>query len=98
MNTTDDTYRTSVRRVVMTSSTAAVIRPVTEHVVLDETSYNEAAIEEVQAKSNASPPLSVYCASKTLAEKAALKLVEDYKPTWDLVILAPPWVFGVRLL
>ncbi|VDC04351.1 unnamed protein product [Peniophora sp. CBMAI 1063] len=83
-----------VRRVVITSSTAAVIRPVSEHTVFNEACYNDAAIAEVEAKGADSPQMSVYCAAKTLAEKAAMKLVGENKPAWDLVIVAPPWVFG----
>ena len=83
---------------VVTSSAAAVIHPVTEHVVLDETSYNEAAIQEVQAKGDASPPMSVYCASKTLAEKAVWEFVEKNPGLgWEAVTVLPAFVYGVRL-
>jgi hypothetical protein len=33
-----------------------------------------------------------------LAERAAWQFVEDQKPTWDLVTINPPYVFGVRWL
>ncbi|KZV66032.1 NAD(P)-binding protein [Peniophora sp. CONT] len=87
-------FGTSVRRVVITSSAAAIQRPVSEHTVLNETSWNDAAIEEVKSKGSACPPMVVYRASKTLAEKAAWRLVEENKPKWDLVTFTPPFVFG----
>ena len=33
-------------------------------------------------------------ASKTLAEKAAWAFIEEHKPSWDLTVLNPPYVFG----
>lgn len=35
-----------------------------------------------------------YRASKTLAERAAWKYVEENKPDWDLVTVCPPYVLG----
>lgn len=84
-----------MRRVVITSSTAAVQYPVPEYTVFDENSWDEHAIEEVKSKGDATAPHFFYRASKTLAEKAAWEFVKTNSPTWDLVVLNPPFVFGV---
>jgi nucleoside-diphosphate-sugar epimerase len=39
-----------------------------------------------------------YVASKVLAERAAWSWVEKNKPTFDLVTVLPPWVWGVSIL
>lgn len=33
-------------------------------------------------------------ASKTIAEKDAWALIEEHKPTWDLSVLNPPYIWG----
>ena len=38
------------------------------------------------------PGLFALAASKTLAETAAIKFVEDQKPGFDLFTLLPPWI------
>ncbi|OSD07837.1 NAD-P-binding protein [Trametes coccinea BRFM310] len=89
-------YGTSVKRVVITSSTAAVILPVTEPRVLTEADWNEASIQEVKEKGRDASAPAKYRASKTLAERAAWEFYEKNKDTlsWDLVVLNPPFVFG----
>ncbi|THH19273.1 hypothetical protein EW146_g1844 [Bondarzewia mesenterica] len=89
-------HGSSVKRIVVTSSCAAVVKPSATPAVWDETSWNEPSIEEVKEKGrNAQLPV-MYCASKTLAEKAAWEFVEKNKSSigWDLVVLNPPYVFG----
>ena len=86
----------SVRRVVVTSSVAAVLNPpITERTIVDETHWNINSPKEVEEKGDIASPLGIYRASKTLAERAAWKFVEDNKPEWDLVTINPPLVFGV---
>ncbi|THH17591.1 hypothetical protein EW146_g3264 [Bondarzewia mesenterica] len=89
-------YGSSVKRIVVTSSCAAVIKPSATPAVWDETSWNEPAIEEVKEKGRNAQLISMYRASKTLAEKAAWEFVEKNKSSigWDLVVLNPPFVFG----
>ncbi|KAI0260554.1 D-lactaldehyde dehydrogenase [Gloeopeniophorella convolvens] len=89
-------FGSSVKRVVITSSVAAVLRVTTEPATFDESSWNEPAIQEINEKGAASPPWTIYRASKTLAEKAAWEFYEKSKPSisWDLVVLNPPFVFG----
>ncbi|KAI9058011.1 NAD(P)-binding protein [Trametes sanguinea] len=89
-------YGTSVKRVVITSSTAAILVPPTEPRVFSEVDWNEESIQEVKEKGrDASGPVK-YRASKTLAERAAWEFYEKNKATlsWDLVVLNPPFVFG----
>ena len=86
----------SVRRVVVTSSVAAVLNPpITARTIVDETHWNINSPKEVEEKGDNASPLGIYRASKTLAERAAWKFVDDNKPEWDLVTINPPLVFGV---
>lgn len=39
-------------------------------------------------------PITAYCASKSLAEKAAWKYIEDRKPHFSISVMCPPMVFG----
>ena len=36
-------------------------------------------------------------ASKTLAERVAWELIEKHKPTWDIAVLNPPYIWGPPL-
>ena len=86
----------SVRRIIVLSSTAAVMNTAPLGATLDEASWNDAMIAEVREKGrDASAPVK-YCASKTLAERAAWEWWGERKETvgWDLVALNPPWVYG----
>ena len=67
--------RSQVQRIVITSSGAAVSQlPVSEPTVFSELDWNESSIKEVQALGNKASPMSIYCASKSLAEKGILYL------------------------
>jgi nucleoside-diphosphate-sugar epimerase len=89
----------TVKRVIVLSSCAAVLQQTSSPATYDETSWNEPAIAEVREKGAAASPFVVYRASKTLAERAAWDFVEKNKDAigWDLVVLNPPFVWGVRL-
>ena len=89
-------YGTSVKRVVITSSCAAVLTPTTEPRVFSEANWNEASIQEVKEKGRDAAGPAKYRASKTLAEKAAWEFYEQNKASlpWDLVVLNPPFVYG----
>ncbi|KAK7472035.1 hypothetical protein VKT23_000146 [Stygiomarasmius scandens] len=86
----------NVKRVVITSSTAAVLRVVTSPTVFSEKDWNDQAIQEVEEKGRAVLNAVKYRASKTLAEKAAWDFYNKHKSTisWDLVVINPPYVFG----
>ena len=93
-------HGTGVRRIVLTSSVAAVREEDPTLREYDVTSWNKAAITEVASKGSAAGPVKIYSASKTLAERAAWKFVIENKAelAWDLVVINPPWIFGVRRL
>jgi dihydroflavonol-4-reductase len=77
----------SIRRVVLTSSMAAITdEPEGDH-VLTEADWND--------KSSLSR--NPYYYSKALAEKAAWDFVKSAKPTWSLVVINPFLVIGPSL-
>lgn len=82
-----------VKRVVATSSHASVVdlskgkRP---GYVYNEKDWNPVTFEEAATADG----VTAYCASKTLAEHAMWDWVEENKPSFDLVTITPPWVFG----
>ena len=89
-------HGTNVKRVVVTSSCAAVLNVQNEPRIYSEADWNEASIALVRAQGAKAPNIFKYLASKTLAEKAAWEFVEKNKGKlpWDLVVLNPPYVFG----
>lgn len=90
---------TNVRRVVVTSSTGAVLSVSGTPKVFTEADWNEQSIQLVEEKGRAAESAAKYRASKTLAEKAAWKVVEENKGKigWELVTIAPPFVYGPPL-
>ncbi|CCM04261.1 uncharacterized protein FIBRA_06430 [Fibroporia radiculosa] len=92
-------YGTAVKRVVITSSVAAVMRIEEQPLTLSEADWNDQAIVEVREKGRGSSQAAKYRASKTLAERAAWEFVEKNKGAigWDLVVLNPPFVYGPAL-
>jgi nucleoside-diphosphate-sugar epimerase len=78
----------SVKRVVITSSFAAIVNPDHPPKVYDETSWNPVTQEE------SLQPANSYRASKTFAERAAWEFVRDQKPNFSLAVLNPPLVLG----
>ena len=91
-------YGAGVKRIVLTSSVAAMREEDSTPCEYDETSWNKAAIAEVASNGTAAGPIKIYSVSKTLAENAAWKFVAGNKAelAWDLVVINPPWIFGVR--
>ena len=89
-------FGTSVKRVIILSSCAAVLNPSPDPKVWDETSWNEVSVRTVEEQGKDALPVEKYRTSKTLAERAAWKFVEENKDsiTFDLVALNPPFVFG----
>ncbi|KAK4993696.1 hypothetical protein LTR50_000307 [Elasticomyces elasticus] len=82
-----------VKRVVITSSFAAVINmdkgmwP--EH-TYTEADWNPTTYEEAKTGNGA----TAYCASKTLAERAAFDYVKENHPNFTVTSLCPPFVYG----
>jgi nucleoside-diphosphate-sugar epimerase len=81
----------TVRRVVVLSSFAAIINPRNElkGSLIDETWWNPITWDEAVAN-----PRATYAGSKKLAEKAAWDFINSEKPSFDLITLNPPLVFG----
>ncbi|VDB84657.1 unnamed protein product [Peniophora sp. CBMAI 1063] len=86
----------NVKRVIVLASCASVLTSTTDPAIYDESSWNEPAVAEAAAKGGNTPLMIAYRASKTLAEKAAWKFVEDDKGSigWDLTVVNPPFVWG----
>ena len=59
---------------------------------------NHSAAKAAKTKGSAAGSITIYPASKTLAEKVAWKFVAAYgsEISWDIVVLNPPSMFGVR--
>ncbi|RAL11647.1 SDR family oxidoreductase [Aspergillus homomorphus CBS 101889] len=81
-------YAPTIKRVVITSSFAAIFNHKSHAKVYSEENWNPVTWEE------AMDPAQTYRASKTFAEKAAWEFVEKEKPNFDLVTINPPLVLG----
>lgn len=79
----------SVKRVVITSSFAAILNA-TKH----EKTYSEANWNPITWEEALQNPANGYRGSKTLAEKAAWDFVENEKPNFDIATINPPLVLG----
>ncbi|CCM04248.1 uncharacterized protein FIBRA_06415 [Fibroporia radiculosa] len=92
-------YGASVKRIVFTSSCAALMNVQDTPRVFTEADWNEQAIAEVREKGRAAAQQTKYRASKTLAERAAWNFMEKNKDAlmWDLVVINPPQVYGPML-
>ncbi|KAL2004427.1 hypothetical protein VTN02DRAFT_38 [Thermoascus thermophilus] len=78
----------TVKRVVITSSFAAIINPHNHAEVYSEKLWNPITWEQAQDHAQ------VYRGSKTFAEKSAWEFVEKEKPGFDLATINPPLVLG----
>ncbi|KAH9855672.1 D-lactaldehyde dehydrogenase [Lenzites betulinus] len=85
-----------VRRIVITTSTAAMVRLTNVPHTYTEDDWNDEAVDIVQREGRNSPNALKYFASKVLAERAAWKFYEDHKNevAWDITTIAPPAIFG----
>ncbi|KAI1472192.1 ketoreductase [Daldinia caldariorum] len=82
------TYAPTVKRVAITSSSAAIINPLNHAKVYDETCWAPWTLEDVK------DPNKAYVVSKTLSEKAAWAFIETEKPNFDLVVINCTYTFG----
>lgn len=89
-------FGTKVKRIVVTSSIAAVLNTLPHPAVFDETSWNDSAVEECKTKGKDAAPVAKYRASKTLAERAGWEFMAQYKGSlpFDMVAINPPYVYG----
>ncbi|KAJ3903133.1 D-lactaldehyde dehydrogenase [Lentinula edodes] len=92
-------FGVSVKRIIVTSSCAAVKERQETRTNIDETSWNESSIVECEEKGKNAHPLDMYSASKTIAEKRAWEFVAEHASEikWDFVVITPPWIFGPPL-
>ncbi|CCA67680.1 related to aldehyde reductase II [Serendipita indica DSM 11827] len=81
-----------VKRVIITSSFAAMINESKGNWPGHE--YNEDDWNPITDQQALSGGIVTYRASKTFAERAAWNFVADKKPSFDLVTLNPPMVYG----
>jgi nucleoside-diphosphate-sugar epimerase len=86
-----------VKRIVLTSSCAAILDSSSAEVFLSEKDWNNARVEQCNSLGAEAEPLAKYAASKVLAEKSAWEYVDAHrsKLKWDLVVINPPYIFGV---
>jgi nucleoside-diphosphate-sugar epimerase len=88
-------HNPNVKRVVITSSFASIVNM--EKGAWPEHTYTEAdwnpVTYETAAKKDTNGGVA-YCASKTLAEKAAFDFVEKNKPNFTISTICPPMVYG----
>ncbi|RXW15439.1 hypothetical protein EST38_g10412 [Candolleomyces aberdarensis] len=89
----------AIKRIVITSSCAAVMTNTPEARTFSEADWNELSIKETREQGRQALPMTKYRASKTLAEKAVWKFYEENvkkggTASWDVVALNPPFVFG----
>jgi nucleoside-diphosphate-sugar epimerase len=81
-----------VKRVVITSSFAAIINPSKGNWPGHE--YSEEDFNPMTQQDALESPTAGYRASKTFAEKAAWDFVEKEKPNFTISTINPPLVFG----
>jgi len=62
-------YSTNVKRIVVTSSCASVMSPPAIPTKYSEEDWNEISPEEVEEQGSKAPPMTIYRASKALAER-----------------------------
>jgi nucleoside-diphosphate-sugar epimerase len=83
-----------VKRVVVTASVASVHEIIPETKTYTEEDWNEKACRDFEEQGKDSSLVVQYCASKTLAEKAAWDFAAKHKGqiNFDLATIHPPFV------
>jgi len=86
----------SVKRVVVTSSFAAVMdfNRLSPETTFTHEDWNPATYDEAKKSDN---PTFVYCASKKVAEEEAWKIAREPETKWKLSTVCPPLIFGPPL-
>ncbi|KAI1787248.1 NAD(P)-binding protein [Ganoderma leucocontextum] len=85
----------SMKRIVITSSVRAVIQSESPRTYTEE-DWADDAVKEVEEKKGGAHGMSIYSASKVLAERAAWDFLAEHKReiSWDVVAIELGWVFG----
>ncbi|KAI0839422.1 NAD(P)-binding protein [Hypoxylon sp. FL0890] len=81
-------YAPTVKRVVLTSSSAAIVNPLSHAKIYDETYWAPWTLEDARI------PKRAYETSKGLSEKAAWSFVETERPNFDLAVINCTFTFG----
>ncbi|KAL4259848.1 NAD(P)-binding domain superfamily protein [Pleurotus pulmonarius] len=86
----------TLKRVVITSSGAAVLEVLPEPKVFSELNWNHQAVRLVEELGRSAENMTKYRASKVLAETAAWDFVKAHEGEigWDIAVIIPPYVFG----
>ena len=88
-------FHSQVRRIVLTSSFAAVLNlPLPETLPRTYTAKDWNPITYAEAVAPSASSVEAYRGSKTFAEQEAWKFMASESPSFDLVTLCPPLVFG----
>ncbi len=92
-------HGSTLKRFILTSSAVATLEVTPVPRFFSESTWNEAAVEAVKEKGSAAGNFAIYCASKTLAEKAAWEFVATHNSeiSWDLAVMNPSLIIGARL-
>ncbi|KAL6453251.1 GRP2 putative NADPH-dependent methylglyoxal reductase GRP2 [Candida maltosa Xu316] len=88
------TYCPNLKRVVLTSSDAAIYSNFDE--TNPELSFNEESWNNTSYEDALKDNITAYYASKAFAEKYAWEFSAKEKPSFDLVVVNPSWVFGPK--
>ncbi|KAH9896101.1 NAD(P)-binding protein [Cubamyces lactineus] len=90
-------HGTNVKRVVITSSVAAVFRTDAPPGLYAEDVWNDDAVRIVAEQGRKAPGDIKYMASKTLAERAAWGFMHEHKDAvkFDLCTILPSWSMGI---
>ena len=83
-----------MKRVVITGSVAAIGEPHDPPYTYSKLDWNDSAVRQVETLGREALSMHKYYASKTLAERAAYKWMEENKPAFDISHILPYWVFG----
>ncbi|KIK20840.1 hypothetical protein PISMIDRAFT_574291 [Pisolithus microcarpus 441] len=86
----------SIKRIVYTSSAAAMLREVNQPTIFTEKDWNFQIVELFMKQGEDASDMTKYRASKTLAEQGAWSFVKEHQHeiSWDLTVLNPTYVFG----
>ncbi|KAG8809845.1 methylglyoxal reductase (NADPH-dependent) gre2, partial [Serendipita sp. 399] len=84
----------SVKRIVVTSSAVTLLEPHEGKHIYTEVDWFDSAPKIVEQAGASAPGFLKYMASEVLAERAAWAWVKEYNPSYELVTVLPPWIFG----
>ncbi|KAI0759550.1 D-lactaldehyde dehydrogenase [Trametes elegans] len=92
----ESALKSNIKRVVITSSVVAVSSRDDPPRVYTEDDWNSSAVKTVEERGEHADILTKYDASKTLAEQAVWKFVEDHKSEirFEVTTVLPAFVFG----